>query len=195
LVIATRVNPNAQHRVTRRIQVRAWNNADRPEESLLTPDGVIEIVSAHLFGLFRGIGLRENALAVALSVQARTRSRDRALFHNFADDIAVVSDRAERELFARSRRPALETDDSEGETVGLETELGPIEIDIAEPIIALARRLRVAVTAEAAANALEDTDSRLDVWERSRRSSDIVDGGVILPCGVELRFPHERDRQ
>jgi hypothetical protein len=74
LVIATRVNPNASSPFARRIQVRAWNRSDQPEEPLLPHDGVIEIVSAHLFGLFKGIGLLENALAIALSVQARRRT-------------------------------------------------------------------------------------------------------------------------
>ena len=72
LVIATRVNPNATSARARRIQVRAWNNAESPNEPLLGADGAIEIVAANLFGLFKGLGLRQNALAIALSVQRRS---------------------------------------------------------------------------------------------------------------------------
>ncbi len=61
LVIATRVNPNATSVRARRIQVRAWNNAEGPTEPLLGADGAIEIVAANLFGLFKGLGLRQNA--------------------------------------------------------------------------------------------------------------------------------------
>ena len=198
LVIATRVNPNASSRIARRIQVRAWNRTDKPEESFLDSDGAIDIVSAHLFGLFKGMGLRENALAIALSVEARKISRSREIFGAFGtleEDIARVADRAEREFFERTRRSAVQAEVPNVGSLSLETDLGPIVIDIAEPVLKLARYLRVAETAEAAAAVLQETDSQLDVWEKSRRAAAGDEGTVVLPFGVELPLPREFERR
>lgn len=76
-VIATRVNPNASRASTRRIQLRAWNHREQLDAvaGTLPPGACADIASAHLFGLFRGLGLRENAIAIALSVQARSEVR------------------------------------------------------------------------------------------------------------------------
>jgi hypothetical protein len=89
LVIATRVNPNAMKAETRRLQIRAWNRKEeRSVEQGLPPKAAVDIASAHLFGMFRALRLRENALCKArtasssrgascsLSARARQRLRD-----------------------------------------------------------------------------------------------------------------------
>jgi hypothetical protein len=69
LVVATRVNPNAVKASTRRLQIRAWNrNEELGQEHRLPPEAAVDVASAHLFGMFRALRLRENALALALSV-------------------------------------------------------------------------------------------------------------------------------
>jgi hypothetical protein len=50
-------NPNASRPMTRRIQVRAWNNRASAEHHLLPSAGAIEMVAAHLFGLLFGLRL------------------------------------------------------------------------------------------------------------------------------------------
>ena len=195
LVIATRVNPNASRPIARRIQVRAWNHSDQPENSLLPHDGVIEIVSAHLFGLFKGIGLPENALAIALSVQGRRSTWNQDLVGTPADVTARVSERAERELFGRTRRSDRQTEDAGARALLLETQLGPVEIDIVEPVLKLARRLRHPESPEAAATALQEIDSELDVWEESRPAAESSESRVTLPFGVELHLPRRANEQ
>lgn len=129
------------------------------------------------------------------SVVATRLLGNRALFGTSEQDIARVSDRAERELSERTRRPAAQAEASSAGALSLETELGLIEIDTAEPVLTLARHLRLAETAEAAAMVLQETDSRLDTWERSRRAAESDEGKVVLPFGVELRLPREFERR
>jgi len=194
LVIATRVNPNAASQRARRLQVRAWNQTDS-EESVLYPDGAVDIVAAHLFGLFKGLGLRENALALALSVQIRAQSRRSTLFRPPVDDIARLSDRAEREFSERRRRSGAETGMSNGDVILIETGLGPITVEIAEPLLTMARDLRKAETAEAATEVLQKADTQLDFWEKTHRAAESDEGKDALPFGVELRLPPEFEFQ
>ena len=195
LVIATRVNPNASRPLTRRIQVRAWNRSHPPEHPLLDAEGAIDIVSAHLFGLFRGLGLRENALAIALAVQGRSRAKGRTLIASTEDAVAAASDRADGELFERTRRSGRHAQAVNMEPLSLETELGLIEVDIAEPVFKLARYLANAESDAAAVAVLKDVDSRLDAWQSLRRERGGEDGTVALPFGVELRLPREFERR
>jgi hypothetical protein len=76
LVVATRVNPNAMKASTRRLQIRAWNRRRQPSPETQLPLGAyVDIASAHRFGIFRALRLRENVLALALSVQLRAETR------------------------------------------------------------------------------------------------------------------------
>ena len=69
LVIATRVNPNARRPSTRRRQIRAWNRKEElSAEHRLPPEAAVDVASAHLFGMFRALRLRENAMTLARSV-------------------------------------------------------------------------------------------------------------------------------
>jgi hypothetical protein len=73
----------------------------------------------------------------------------------------------------------------------IETEFGPIEIDLSKPLLTLARNICLAETPEAAEEVLRQPDSQLDDWEPLRRTATSESGGVVLPFGVELRIPSE----
>jgi hypothetical protein len=124
LVIATRVNPNATSLRTRRIQVRAWNRADGTEEPRLGAEGAIGIVAANLFGLFKALGLREIASAIALSVQQRSQPYGQAFFDLKVPDATHILERAERELDS-IRRPNNEASHSITAFMSIQTEVGP----------------------------------------------------------------------
>lgn len=195
LVIATRVNPNAPSLQARRIQVRAWNRADDPEEPQLGADGAVEIVAANLFGLFKALGLRENAVAIALSVRRRSLSYEQASFDLTERAQTNVFDRGERE-FERLPRQTKGADGREApaantRSLSIETELGPVEVGIAEPLVVLARDLRKAQSVEEAAVLLRDADAQLDRWQQFRHVGEGLQETTVLPCGVELRLPRE----
>ncbi|HEX4748442.1 MAG TPA: hypothetical protein VH302_02775 [Bryobacteraceae bacterium] len=74
--------------------------------------------------------------------------------------------------------------------MSIQTEIGPIDIDVAEPVLDLARHLRLERSADVATNLLREVDSQLDVWENSRRYSvEREKGRAVLPFGVELSIP------
>ena len=72
---------------------------------------------------------------------------------------------------------------------------GPVEIDIAEPVLKLARYLRHIETPEAAATVLQEVDSQLDAWEESRPEAKSSESRVIMPFGVQLHLPRRADEQ
>ena len=190
LVVATRVNPNATRRSTRRIQVRAWNR--REDAGLVRPNlpqgFAADIAAAHLFGLFRGLQLRENALALALSVQARAEAhpgRVRDATRRESDNIAQ---RCDVELRERTRRPQ-RADGSTSTVMQVATDRGTIDVEIIEPVVTLARKLQRAENEDTAAAALQEADAQIDDWERPRRAGQHEHADLWLPFGVELRLP------
>ena len=189
LIVATRVNPNAAGDRARRLQVRAWNQNQQPEVSGLPLDAGIEIVAAHLFGLFNALGLRQNAIAIALSTQARVR--DWHLYPS-RDARFRVSEAAEKELIERSAPFANQT---ESPRVLVETPYGSIEIDISNAVVDLARSLGLAESPEDVTGILKETDKRLDDWERSHRTPETDERNVALRSGVEFHFPAEFRRR
>jgi len=182
LVIATRVNPNAKRDQTRRIQIRAWNSRNESPHIDLPKEATVDIVAAHLFGLFGSLGLREAARAVALSSQRRAERLHMVDAHatTYAPDI--VLEHAERELAQRNR-------------VDIETAVGPIKIEIGKPLVNLAKGLWRAADSSDAATALEKADIQLDKWEASRRGRPRRHTDVALPFGVEVNLPHDFDRR
>jgi len=191
MVIATRVNPNAGRLKTRRLQVRAWNRHLQPDEPQLPSEAAIEIAAAHIFGLFRGLRLEANALAIALSVQRRAGTLGARMFDFFSTDANRIFDSADRELDERSIKQPPTVGAIPAELISVETELGPIAVTLAEPLIALARRLRQVETHDAAAKVLSEADSALDKWESSLRTAKPEHGGTILPSGIEIRLPRD----
>ncbi len=121
LVIATRVNPNAAAPPTRCMQIRAWTHRNLSEESRLPQEGAVEIAAASLFGLFTGLRFRENALAIALSVQARAETRHGRIESRARQAIDAVSERAETELHERTREPLRRADRFMSFVASLET--------------------------------------------------------------------------
>jgi len=77
----------------------------------------------------------------------------------------------------------------------IETGLGPITVEIAEPLLTMARDLRKAETAEAATEVLQKADTQLDFWEKTHRAAESDEGKAALPFGVELRLPPEFEFQ
>jgi len=187
LVVATRVNPNAAYPSTRRIQVRAWNRRDEPEESRVPSEAMVDIAAAHLFGMFRGLRLRDNALAMAVSVQARTEARMGNVSESTRVHANNISERAEIELRERTQRTT-QPDGRMATVISVDTELGAISVEVAEPVISLARSFRRAEAPDIAAAALREADAQLDAWEASRRTATRQRGNVVLPFGVEVRL-------
>jgi hypothetical protein len=204
LVIATRVNPNAKRPQTRRIQVRAWNSTDEARPVRLPGRVAVEIVAAHLFGLFGSLGLRETARATALSVQRRVETDHRivpalgsvqseALWH--AADREITADQVLDE-HSKNETPGLH--ELAGRTVTFETALGAIGVEIAPPILSLARKLWRSQDRDAAADILEHTEAQLDEWLHTRRATAHERKAISLPFGVEVQLPddfeHRGDR-
>jgi hypothetical protein len=198
LVIATRVNPNATRPSTRRLQIRAWNRKEElTPEYRLPPEAAIDIASAHLFGMFRALRLRENALALALSVQLRAeihRGQDgpRLLLepHRERETAALLQDarrRARAELAARTSGTT-EGGGTRVAVASIDTERGTIAVEIAEPLLALAERLQEAPIEEEAILALHKADTELERLERQRRAEQ-QRRESIGPIGLEIRLP------
>lgn len=90
IVVGVRTNPTAVWERTRRIQVRCWNAQDVADP---VPMGaVIEVASAALYGLCRGLGMTANAVAIA---RGATRRRLVAAIPGFLLPQADNEDRVE----------------------------------------------------------------------------------------------------
>jgi hypothetical protein len=192
LVIATRVNPNAKRAWARRLQVRAWNRTVTVEAGL-SSEAAVDIAAAHLFGFFRGAHLRENATAIALSVQMRAASREGKLNPKIRADAQRAADLAEQEISERGGRLSSQANVPGSTILQLDTDSGPIRIELAEPLIAFSRTLRQSETVESAAAALHEVDSRLNAWEKSRERDRTDRDMAVLPFGAQLHFPHGFD--
>jgi hypothetical protein len=134
LVVAIRANPNGTKPLTRRIQVRAWNRRSDTEKFRLPAEAAVEVAAAHMFGLFKGVGLRETARAIAFSVQARAENGEGRFHFPPNDDFARLAERAESELERYTKESRLE--------IPIETDLGTVLVELAEPIVKFARGLR-----------------------------------------------------
>ena len=188
LVIATRVNPNAANPLTRRVQVRAWNSTEDSIYSGIPLDAAVDIVAAHLYGFFRNIGLHANAHAMALSMEIRSEVSLSAA-REFPSRQRDAIERAEFELESRTRLDDQQASGRHSTVVSVITDSGPVEFDIAEPLITLSRNLKSAVDYDHAAEGLLEAESQLDGWERQIRRGTIED--VVLPFGVRVRLPAE----
>ena len=180
VVIATRVNPNAIRASTRRVQVRAWNSAERLET--LAPAGATEIVVAHLFGLFRALRMPANAQALAMSLQARGgRVEQAGLF----DDLRRQGEVAAAELERQS--VVLDSRDVERQ-VRLDVDSADAEVGLSSVVIRLTRRLQMTISQEEAAAAVTEADAELDEW--LNRQAHKLEGPprAVLPFGVEVRL-------
>lgn len=127
-----------------------------------------------------------NALAVAVSVQERrersVRGRRPAATVN---ERARLFESADVEFRERIRRTAAAED---GSTI-VDTELGPVAVNLAEPLLTLSGAIREAQTADEAFTAVKRADAGLDDWQQSRPRNEERHGIVSLPFGVELQVP------
>jgi len=71
IVVATRCNPNAVREKTRRIQIRAWNSKSNEFAESVDNALLLELLSAHYFGICRNLGLKKNQKSLSLAVSYR----------------------------------------------------------------------------------------------------------------------------
>lgn len=184
LVVATRSNPSARYTKTRRVQIRAWNS----EAEAAAPDDLrVEVAAAHLFGLCRNLGLRKNAVALALATAARREAESRLFGRRGLDDaVEAVADDAEAELEAR---PLASDDIEEGEvTRTIDSAFGPVEVRIEAPILRLVRALRIRTDPQAAAAAVDDAEEALNPPLLTQGEA-LGRGSARLPSGVRVSIP------
>jgi hypothetical protein len=183
LVVATRVNPNGWRPTTRRIQIRVWNSTSQ-SDLVLPFEAVLDVAAAHLFGLFRNLRLHENAQAIAW---APWRRQYGVVAENSEAKPAesALLDRANSEL----REFRSEQARKEPLVVPLQSDSGPIEVEIAEPLMSFARSLQRATTMNEAVTVMAEAEGRLDEWERRHTDEDESRRERFLPIGVTIRFP------
>jgi hypothetical protein len=187
LVVATRVNPNAERSKTRRLQVRAWNKADESHE-LVPPETVPDIIAAQLFGFFLNLGLHETARAIALSVFTRESIRQNsgeAGPFSRRDDAIRASDAELRSKAAPASRKSPDI----GAVISLDTGRGQIEVAVATPIVTLIQHLRQARSSGECHPAIRAANSELDKWVMERRGRADQGRSVLLSLGAEITFP------
>lgn len=185
IVVATRSNPNAIFAKTRRLQVRAWNSTFESSEPGLS-QLVTETVSAHLFGLFRNMGLPENARAISYSVRARAESNiGGAIRSSWNQTLDQLRERADSEL-KQVTVPHPDAQDSRMRQI--DTGLGRVSIEISEATISLASKLILSDTEDESISAITEANSQLEDWEGSQTKID--DDETLLPSGVRVRFSY-----
>ena len=180
LVVATRVNPNAKTPATRALHVRAWNSAEKSQA--IDGQAAVEIASAHLFGLFKNLGLWHNARAVAFAPWRRN-SIDLRRWPIPSDNLNEL---AIKEL--------------EGNELGIQqvpggrffvisSEFGEIQVELSRPLLDLASTLREATELTTAMKALRKADGEIDDWTHS--TEQLADHGRerILSYGARIHFP------
>jgi hypothetical protein len=106
-----------------------------------------------------------------------------------------LADLAEAELTRRAEPSDLATEMPVASEMLVETEFGPIKVGLSKPLMNLVRGLCRVDTSEVADDILLKGDAELDSWEPVRRKAAIDHHGVVLPFGVELRFPAEFGRR
>jgi hypothetical protein len=198
MVIATRVNPNAVNAQTRRLQIRAWNRKEElSAEHRLPPEAAVDIASAHLFGMFRALRFRENALALALAVQKRAEIRRRdaggtLLLEQGREretDVRLQEARrhAHDELAARTQK-IRKAGGTRVAVASIDTDRGTVAVEITEPLLALAVTLQEAPAEHEAVLALHKADRELERLER-QRGADPNRHERRGPIGLEIRLP------
>jgi hypothetical protein len=178
MVVATRVNPNASKRWTRRLQLRAWNSAEGNVETRLTTAAVTDIVSAHMFGILRAARMGGAATAVAYGSEWRAlppkrrvgltdhRERILARAHSELEGIVVSTD-----MIQDPKAEAFTT-------VIIERESATIQLRLDRVLLRLAQALASADDHEAAGDAVSRADSELDARQlvNPEEAADVFDG-------------------
>jgi hypothetical protein len=179
------VNPNAVFLHTRRIQLRAWNSSEPLKLFPLPPLAAVEIATAHLFGFFRSIRLREHARGLALSV--KRRSHQGAPLDSGDERLQKAVQLADAEL--RQRTHAHTTGALGERVVSIDSDFGPVEIVLGEAMLRLTRKLVETASDEEAVSALHEADGEIDAWVKARIDVQSKPGTAVLPFGAEARMP------
>jgi hypothetical protein len=186
IVTATRVS--ASRPKDRFLQLRAWNSEEKQAGPDLSPILAVEVAAGHLFGLFRGLGLPQNANAIALGISARGRRRRDA---GLGDQQHRQAERA-----ATERRSAGRTTELENVRLGwrgrMQTEAGDVDVGLAEPVVRLAQQLSVSGDADEAVEFLRKADADIDEWWAAledRPQQETRDDTSLLPYGLAMRIP------
>jgi hypothetical protein len=201
IVVATRVNPNAVRSSTRALQIRAWNSQEGEDHPDQWRAGA-EVVTAHLFGFFRNLGLSQNAIAIAAGAHSRS-----------AKPISAGAASSGREDFVRSRlteqRNRADEELSEfGLSDGLASSIvlrvplegqTSIKVELTAPLMKLARVLSIARGDQEVAHAFHESEESLDAWDQELGSSRIdrssSDAHIFgLPFGAIATFPPQFNR-
>jgi hypothetical protein len=171
IVVATRVNPKGP---MRNIGVKAWNSAVMNDVDPFART-LPEIVCAHLFGFYRGIGLEEVANRLALSVARRSRHNRRV---NLAWEKKLQERRFEPNLLEPEMIPHQTT------PRGIED---PITVRLSDPLRKLTHLLSTA-EAGSALEVVRQSDRELDRWWSHIKESAEVPGTVALNFGAVVAF-------
>jgi hypothetical protein len=181
IVVSTKVAPNRAKAASRRLQIRAWNSQETREETTMPKDAALELVSAHLFGLFLNLRLFDSARALAWAVERRGRP---GWVHSIAEGDALVH-RAAEELARRDVGGRVSAAPARDEVL-LQGSWDGVDVSLAPALIKLSRGLMSANT-HAAFEALQGGDLELDEW--IERPSPAFPGllRARLPIGVTVR--------
>jgi hypothetical protein len=194
VVVGTRINPNGARKATRRIQVRAWNNTAGVPQQPFFSVAAIEIVAAHLFGLFRGLGLLNYAHAVSFARGVRVESQTGHVPESRRHEARRLVGVAEEELESRARRDFGAGPDVVDAALPIETEFGAVKVELSRPLMTLARHICSAESSGSVVEALRDADANLNEWEFRRREISGDRSSVVFPFGIEVLLPPNFDR-
>lgn len=136
LIVATRCNPNAVRNQTRRLQIRAWNSNSKFNTTFDNMDMLLEIASAHYFGLCKNLGLWANLRALRYSVLARRR-RKRPLVSE--SELVEINQAADEELKIQGH---LHKYEEKGAYFEITIDTGTIHIQVVDAAISFIRTLR-----------------------------------------------------
>lgn len=186
IVVATRSNPNAIGDGTRRIQIRAWNSVEESSHLGLPYEAVTEIVAAHLFGLFKNLGLRKNARAIAYSVQERAKPYSANGIADSRNLLSNLREEADNELEQKSLQEG-RFGNITLEFTTIDPEFGRYHVEINEATLALAKKISTSLTKEESIDTYYETNNKLDDWHKSQKEKDEKD--VVLPSGIRVSFP------
>lgn len=196
IVVATRSNPNAKRPGTRRLQIRAWNDDDdtSPEPAAVAE---ADIVAASLFGLCCSLQLRQNAIAIALAVEARAALAKAATGPNTEEDQrgGQLNAAADAELSQVLHAHRVGGQKWSLGRIERTTDIGSFAIQVEAATVNLIRSVRSERDEVRLAGAIRDTESELQSWRNSakgRRSQSSEQDVADLPMGVEVRSTRRR---
>jgi hypothetical protein len=166
MVIATRVNPGGP------LRIKAWNNEIAPNADAF-PFALPEVVCAHLFGFYSGIGLLAIARTLASAVFRRAR-------HKRPTNLRWAAGVGEHEVGG-----AMDVALPQEVRVG-RGEMAAV-VELSKPLRSLTEALVTIDHQDEATKAIRSADQELDEWWDVHRDRH-EPGAVTLPFGIRVRF-------